>query len=60
MPLGMKVGSSQNSGPKSRCLFGNPLSGAPKLLQTHDCPVGSRVSKVRVRIRVSVRIRLIV
>jgi len=32
----------------------------PKLLQTHDCPWGSRVSKVRVRvgIRISIRIRV--
>ena len=29
-----------NGGPKLGYLFGNPLSGGPKLLQTHDCPVG--------------------
>ena len=32
--------SPPNGGPKLGYLFGNPLSGGPKLLQTHDCPVG--------------------
>ena len=30
----------------------------PKLLQTHDCPWGSRVSKVRVRVGIRIRIRV--
>ena len=40
--------------------MGNPPSDGPKLLQTHDCAGGSRVSKVKVRIviRISVRIRV--
>jgi len=27
-----------NGGPKLACPFGDPLSGGPKLLQTHDYP----------------------
>jgi len=54
----VKYGNPPNVSPKLGCLFGNPLSGGPKFLQTHDCPGGSRVSQVTVRIRVSIRIRV--
>jgi len=58
MGEGRNSGNPLNGGPKLGCLFGSPLCGGPKLLQTHGCPGGSRVSKVRVGIRVSVRIRV--
>ena len=58
MAEGRNSGNPPNGGPKLGCLFGSPLCVGPKLLQTHDCPGGSRVSKVRVGIRVSVRIRV--
>jgi len=32
------VSNPPNEGQKLGCLFGNPLSGGPKLLQTHECP----------------------
>jgi len=44
--IGGDIGNPPSTGPKLGCLFGNPLSGDPKLLQIHDCPGGSRVSRV--------------
>jgi len=51
--LWINVGNPPSGDPKLGCLFGNPLSGGHKLLQTHDCPGGSRVSRVRVGIRIN-------
>jgi len=46
---------------ENKITFGNRLSGGPKLLQTHDCTLDSRVSrvsKVRVRVRLGLTLGL--